>query len=138
MVYDPLHTVARGDEITLTGTVSEYYGMTEVKDKFKWVSIIGIEEKEPISHLKVLLHSIPNLVKGKIELSYFLPCDSKLRICLYDVMGRLGKILEKGNGEENWHKTGCTVSSIPDGIYFILFEDENSKTIISKKVCIIR
>lgn len=38
MVYDQLHTVARGDRITITGTVSEYYGMTEVKDikEFIW------------------------------------------------------------------------------------------------------
>jgi hypothetical protein len=32
MVYDPVNAAAEGDSITVTGTVAEYYGLTEISD----------------------------------------------------------------------------------------------------------
>ena len=40
MVYDPSHPNAYGDSVRITGTVVEYYGVTEIKDVTEYV-ILG-------------------------------------------------------------------------------------------------
>jgi hypothetical protein len=39
MVYDPDHPNAYGDSIRITGTVTEYYGMTEIKNVTEYVKL---------------------------------------------------------------------------------------------------
>jgi len=39
MVYDPDHANAYGDSIRITGTVTEYYGMTEIKNITEYVKL---------------------------------------------------------------------------------------------------
>ena len=47
MVYDPDHANAYGDSIRITGTVVEYYGVTEIKDVTEYVKLDSGKTVEP-------------------------------------------------------------------------------------------
>jgi hypothetical protein len=83
-----------------------------------------IEEKENVIKITDLrVH--PNPSSGSVILDFSLPSKSFVYISIYDVSGRLVKILFKGEKSKGSHSFVGDLDNIPTGVYFLRFVSEN-------------
>lgn len=95
-----------------------------------WVSWVcspsGVEEK-------VLPDEFVKVQRDKI--CYYLPSINKITLSLYDVTGRLVRILDKGEKKEGYYEVRIP-ANIRNGVYLVTFSTKGKR--INKKLVIVR
>jgi hypothetical protein len=96
---------------------------------YKWVNTSGIQEE--IYPDSTYLANLPeNPVTRGIEVKYALSKEGKVRIFLYDVVGRVSKILVDKVQVRGYYTVPLNVQNIPQGVYFLKMRaGEYKKTI---------
>ncbi len=104
----------------------------------------GAEDEEgPQSHQTMEISPKSRILsdREKISIQFSTDFNSRARIQVYDLSGKLVKILfsgnvERGNHSVSWDKTDKLGQNVTSGIYFITIDKGNSierfKTVISK------
>lgn len=81
--------------------------------------ITGIEEKETHAPLDFrLLQNYPNPFNGRTVIRYVLDRRMKVKISVFDVLGREVRVLFNGDQAQGAHTVPFDASSLPSGIYF--------------------
>jgi alpha-glucosidase len=78
-------------------------------------SITGIPEK-PRSYR--LMQNYPNPFIQVTVIRYELPRNEKVELKVYNTLGRVVEVLEKGNKLAGYHKVEWNASNLPTGVYF--------------------
>jgi len=78
----------------------------------------------------------PNPSSGQIEIRYSILKKSKISLKIYDVTGRMIKVLIDGEIESGYHTNRFNIESLANGIYFVFLQSEDyhnfQKLIIAK------
>ena len=89
----------------------------------RWSIAIGSEELTPDNSFESLLSAMPNPIRDHAVLHYALTHDTRVKICIFDVQGRLlstliDEVQPAGNHELTWD--ACTMNGIrmSSGVYF--------------------
>lgn len=106
---------------------------TETAGMFRWDLNIGVDEHETgLSSCRINIY--PNPSKARTTLSYQLSTTTLVKLCIYDVQGRLIKDLI--NGTQNpgihsisWNGLDNTGNRVSAGIYFSELKIDNDKHI---------
>ena len=124
---DPLLGGLNIEETILTWFVEAYddeYSVTSDSGQFILIrSLLSVNETLDIPKDFVLHHNYPNPFNPTTTIRYDLPKDSKVQIMIYDIMGRVVRILvnEKQNGGYKsiiWNGTNDFGQEVGMGMYF--------------------
>jgi hypothetical protein len=107
-------------------------------------SSVGVEEDKsfPISQFK-LFQNIPNPFMGSTTLSYNLPTSNFISLKIYDISGRLVKVIEEGKKKAGfynlkWDGRDDKKRTLPSGFYFLRFTVDDLSYSETKKLLLIR
>lgn len=84
----------------------------------------------------LLLQNYPNPFNPSTEISFYLPEITKLRLCVYNVIGELTSILIDGEITAGIHQIEFDAKGLTSGVYF--YRIETDKFIETKKMIILR
>jgi hypothetical protein len=76
----------------------------------------GVTEEKPRSYR--LMQNYPNPFNQVTVIRYSLPRDEKVELKVYNALGQVVEVLEKGNKLAGYHKVEWDASSFTTGIYF--------------------
>ncbi|MGB9721837.1 MAG: T9SS type A sorting domain-containing protein [bacterium] len=89
----------------------------------------GVEEGERLKvegeRLKLMV--LPNVVKDNARIQFAIPKRQKIRLDLYDIIGRRLKTIADGTFESGVYKQNFTTSNLGSGVYFLIL-DGNKET----------
>jgi YVTN family beta-propeller protein len=92
--------------------------------------------KEKILPKYLYLNIYPNLTTDQIKIEYFVPQKSKISLKIYDVTGRMIRVLIDGEIEKGRHTNVFNLEELSNGIYFVVLQNEDyhnfQKLIITK------
>ncbi len=74
----------------------------------------------------------PNVIKSQTIISFSLPTAQKISLRLYDITGKLIKVLFDGYKESGIYKINLKAKDYSSGIYFIHFKTDAAKPIIER------
>jgi len=66
----------------------------------------------------------PNPFNATTRLSYSLPRAARIRLCVYDVAGRLARVIDEGRREAGRHEFLFDAAGWPSGVYLVRMESE--------------
>jgi hypothetical protein len=100
-----------------------YYDMAAAK----YQSLVGITQNRSISSEKTRLEIHPNPFKNSNTIRYSLPDARKVMLSIYDVSGRLVKVLVNEHQHASiysvtWNGTDDNYRSLANGIYFCILD----------------
>lgn len=107
------------------GRVYFYLGKALSYDLLGWVPILPTEvekDKSLIPDNFVLYQNYPNPFNPSTYISFDLPREVKVRVSVYDVLGRLVRVLVDGKMPAGKHKVEFRGEDLPSGIYFYRLE----------------
>ncbi|MFA5034010.1 MAG: T9SS type A sorting domain-containing protein [bacterium] len=115
-----------------TGTDNDIYGTVDL-------SFHGIEEKASL--YKPEIQILPNPLRNSTTIGYSISENTNVSISIYDISGKLIKVLldknvEPGNYTMRWDVNNGLDRKLSSGIYFIKFVAGNYKT--TKKLTLIK
>lgn len=100
------------------------------------IYIQSIEEKSLFPDEFVLFSPSPNPFLKNITIKYGLPQKSNVSLALYDISGRLVKILSFGTQEKGYHTVNIREDEFVKGVYFVKFKagdyKETKKLVLMK------
>ena len=76
----------------------------------------GVPEEIPRRYR--LVQNYPNPFNQVTVIRYELPREEKVELKVYNTLGRVVEVLEKGNKLAGYHKVEWDASNLPTGIYF--------------------
>ncbi len=82
-----------------------------------------------------LSQNYPNPFNPTTKIDFELPQDSKVNITVYDMLGKVVKVLENGSRQSGYYTISFDGSSLPSGIYIYKLTAEsngNTNTIVKK------
>ena len=95
---------------------------------------LGIEEKYEPQATDYKLRIYPNPFPFSTTIEYTLPCESEVNIEIYDISGRMTRLLIDGMMESGYHRLNLISKNLPNGIYFVRFKisdyEETKKLIL--------
>lgn len=107
---------------------ARYYGPSGWNWDFYLIRLGGpvlVREKDLALPKELHLVGTPNPLRGKITLTYNLPWDSKVKLNLYDIRGRLVQTLFEGLRKRGIHQLKWSPDAqIPPGSYILMMEGE--------------
>jgi xylan 1,4-beta-xylosidase len=77
---------------------------------------MGVAEETPRSYR--LVQNYPNPFNQITVIRYELPRNEKVELKVYNTLGRVVEVLEKGNKLAGYHKVEWNASNLPTGVYF--------------------
>ena len=89
----------------------------------------AVAQAQTISSSVPLLSVHPNPTNGVALASYHLPAPSPIRLELFDVLGRSLRILAQETQTAGEHTTLLPTSDLRAGVYFLVLESANGKTV---------
>jgi hypothetical protein len=92
----------------------------------------GIEEFANHNIKYLSLKITPNLFKSQATICFTLPTAQKISLKLYDITGKIIKVIFDGHKESGIYKINLETKDLSSGIYFIHFQTELSKQIIER------
>ena len=111
-------------------TPSKYYYRLKQIDfdgKFKYSSIISFNLTDKAGYS--LEQNYPNPFNGRTMISYSIPRSTKVRITVYDLQGRIIKLIEEGIKPAGRHAIEVNIGGLGRGIYYYKMDaDEFSTT----------
>lgn len=114
--------------IPLTTQGNDLYGTFDIKMN----TIVGIEDENIKPDFFVLHQNYPNPFNPKTTIRYSLPLTSKIKLSVFDQMGKIVSVLENGTksaGYHNatWNGKDSKGRKSANGLYFYKIEVENEK-----------
>jgi len=123
VLQNPTHTYTTDGAYTVKLTASD---STETNTKIKYgyikVGTLAIDEKQHL--IDLLVH--PNPSSGVVEMSYFLPVDSRVEISILNHLGRNVRTLYKNTQTSGNQTLKLDPGDLPAGIYFIRISTSNN------------
>ena len=96
-------------------------------------------ELGPSSAVDDYVQALPDLIEiypepsnNNTTIRYNIIKSGKVKISLYNIKGQLIKVLFEGDKVSGEYSINFDISNYCSGIYFIKFENDNSKSIIKK------
>jgi spore germination protein YaaH len=83
-----------------------------------------------------LEQNYPNPFNNSTVIEYHLPENSHVKITLYDVLGRVVKVLLDERKNPGWHRLYFSADGLPSGVYFYKLQADNFTDV--KKMVIVR
>jgi hypothetical protein len=129
-------TTSSGGPYTLRGTIGQpdaglLSGGANVVAGGFWtggsVDVVAVEQ-QPDRHLSFRLHgAVPNPVVHSTVIAFDLPKARPTRLCVYDVTGRLVRMLaegmfQAGSHERRWDRTDDAGRLVTAGVFFVLID----------------
>jgi hypothetical protein len=97
---------------------------------------VGIEEARTMLPSIFELYTYPNPINVESQINFTLPIETHVSLKIYDVTGRLVKILVDEIRNAGYHLIKWEVTNVPSGVYFCKFATcEHTKT---KKLILLR
>ncbi len=120
--------VRAGDVIELdlsrTSAAGDYSG---IRMQVELVQPTGVGDALSSPGL-VLSPPVPNPIRGSAWLGYSIPRAGAVELALYDLNGRLVKVLESGDRPAGEHRVGWT-ATVPGAVYFLRLRCEGRQVI---------
>ncbi len=111
-------------------TAAKYYYRLKQIDfdgKFSYSNVISFNLTEKTGYM--LDQNYPNPFSGRTTISYSVPKATKVRLTIYDLQGRIVKLIDEGVKPAGKHTTEIMLGNIGRGIYYYKMEaDEFSST----------
>lgn len=114
--------------------IYDYYGYLNVwahscPDTLNRVPVFAVVldagECRDLSPTEFALHApYPNPFNAETRLSYSLPHATRIRLSVYDVTGRLTRVLDEGRREAGNHEITFHAAGLPSGMYLLRLESE--------------
>lgn len=118
--------------------VAGYSGNDIVSIKYA-AGVVGVSMKpETIAGSGKLNMSniFPNPSKGMVAINYQTSGLSKIRLGIYDITGKLVKVVDVGRQQDGNHQLVCDFNAMANGIYFCRLD--NGFTTVTKKLILLR
>lgn len=93
---------------------------------------VGIPKKFNISQ------NYPNPFNPTTKIDFDLPQDARVKITVYDVLGREMKSLINEFRKAGYHTVTFTASNFSSGTYFYRFETEGGNNVMTKKMMVVK
>jgi hypothetical protein len=132
MVVDVIVTADEPEE-----GIYDYYGYLRVSaracpDSTDHVpvlaTVLDASGREPELPAEFALHAAcPNPFNAVTRLSYSLPHAARVRLAVYDLSGRLARVLDEGRREAGRHEFLFSAAGWPSGMYLLRLESEASQ-----------
>jgi flagellar hook assembly protein FlgD len=96
---------------------------------YRWSLNIGVEEEGRNFENRCRFTSLPNPFTSSTEISFQLSKDEDVNLCIYDIQGRLIKVLindikRAGTHNVAWHGLDKNNNRVTAGVYFCKFTTE--------------
>jgi hypothetical protein len=99
--------------------------------------ITGVDEKEPVARAFGLAQNYPNPFNPGTTISYTLKNDGKVRLAVYNLMGREVAVLVDGVQGAGRHEVQFSGANLPSGVYFYRIVAANNE-VITKRMALIK
>ncbi len=120
----------------VTGNKWEGMGVWKVV-LIKTYASVGMEETKTVEHLTAKITKItPNPVILSASIDYYIGSPSGIELGIYDVGGKLIKVLEKGEKTSGIYKVRWNINNVSSGIYFCVLKQGN--LVSSKKIIVFK
>ncbi len=70
-----------------------------------------------------VLNILPNIIKDKLNIKYFLPKEEEVSLILYDNNGRKVKLIDKGKKDKN--EITLLTKDLNNGLYFLILKGKD-------------
>jgi len=105
--------------------------------------VTSVKQKEQTEYTFSLSQNYPNPFNPSTTIDYSLEKQDNIRISIYDITGKLVRVLFEGNESAGSHKIKWDGKSagnktVSSGIYFLVAETESDKTLLTKKIVLIK
>lgn len=105
------------------GGNSAYLPVTYYFDDLRIVEgTVGVESEIQKPTAYELSQNYPNPFNPETTIEFTLPVSSKVRLALYDILGREVKIMASGNFNAGRHQIKLNASNLASGVYFYKLE----------------
>ena len=112
---------AAGD-LALSENSNRLYCATRSSISVIKCSELGFIEEFPLNN-DLLIY--PNPSAGQIEIKYFISKKSKISLKIYDITGRMIKVLIDDDIESGFHTNRFNIENLANGIYFAFLQSED-------------
>lgn len=85
-------------------------------------TLTGIENSSLKPHRTKLSQNYPNPFNPTTDIRFFLPQTMKVKLTIYDILGRRVGVLVNGNTTSGWHTVSWRAGSLASGVYFYRLE----------------
>jgi hypothetical protein len=99
--------------------------------------VVGVDEKEPVAREYALRQNYPNPFNPGTTISYTLKSDGKVRLAVYDLMGREVAVLVDGVQAAGRHEVSFSGADLPSGVYFYRIVTANNE-VITRRMALIK
>jgi hypothetical protein len=89
----------------------------------------GIEEQQTLEIKQLSLKISPNLFKSQSSITLSLPEQQKVSLKLYNITGKLIKVLCDGKKEQGIYKISLNSKDLSSGVYFLTLQTSSKKLI---------
>ena len=93
------------------------------------ITTTGIEENQSFEIKQLSLKIYPNLFKTQTAISLSLPKQQKVSLKLFDITGKLIKVLCDENKQAGVYKINLNSKDLSSGVYFLTLQTSNKKLI---------
>ncbi|MEO0134208.1 MAG: T9SS type A sorting domain-containing protein [candidate division WOR-3 bacterium] len=70
-----------------------------------------------------VLNILPNIIKDKLNIKYFLPKEEEVSLIFYDNNGRKVKLIDKGKKDKN--EITLLTKDLNNGLYFLILKGKD-------------
>lgn len=111
----------KGTEVDVSLIYADYYFLEAILRYMDLQPVIAVIEEQDISLPNgfELMPNYPNPFNARTTIFYFLPFASSIDLSIYDVTGRLVKVLKDGNEESGEYRMDIDFSNLPSGVYLL-------------------
>ncbi|MDZ7288362.1 MAG: T9SS type A sorting domain-containing protein [candidate division KSB1 bacterium] len=97
---------------------------------------VGVKEKPPVARDFALSQNYPNPFNPGTTITYSLKSNGKVRLSVYDLMGREVAVLVNGVQSAGKHEVTFSGANLPSGVY--LYKLQTANEVITKKMALVR
>ncbi len=123
------------DELPLTGKYYYRLKQMDTNGKYEYSAAIMFELNKPASYN--LMQNYPNPFNPSTTITYQLPEDGRVKILIYDMLGRLIKELVNEEIEAGIHEVEFNANSLASGTYIYQLQ-AGGKVMINKKMLLLK
>jgi hypothetical protein len=99
-------------------------------------TVVGVSDKQTNPKTFTLEQNYPNPFNPNTKISYTLQNGDKIRLSVYDVLGKEVSVLVNGVQPEGLHEVTFSADHLSSGIYF--YKLQTTKATITKKMVLIK